>query len=135
MTLRDTLLSNKPKLHPFVFNGENYFIREFNVGEMNKAFYGQRQELIRIAKSQGVELDFSDEDKLTEQLAGVYDPLRLARSMATRLCDADGNNLFDPENEDDLTALSRLDKSVFEAFNQAISDLTPKNSETSENSK
>lgn len=135
MTLRDALLSNTPKLHPFVFNGENYFIREFNVGEMNRAFYGQRQELIRIAKQQGVELDFSNEEKLTEQLAVIYDPLRLARSIAARLCDADGNNLFDPENEDDLIALSKLDKSVFEAFNQAISDLTPKNSETSENSK
>lgn len=135
MFLREKLLKHTPKLHPFTFNGENYFIREFNVGEMNKAFYGQRQELIKIAKAQGVELDFNNEDKLTEQLAGVYDPLRLARSMATRICDADGNNLFDPENEEDLTALSKLDKSVFEAFNQAVSELTPKNSETGENSK
>ncbi|WP_386696685.1 hypothetical protein [Lonepinella sp. MS14436] len=133
--LRNALLANKPTLHPFEFKGNHYFIREFNVGEMNKAYYGQRQELIKLAKEQGIELHFDNEEELTKQLAEVYDPLRLARSMATRICDADGNNLFDVENPEDLIALSQLDKSVFEAFNQAIADLQPKNSPTDASSK
>lgn len=131
MTLRDTLLANnKPKLKKVEINGTEYFIREFTVGEMNKALYGQQQELIKLAQSQGIELNFSDEEELAKQLAQVYDPYRLARSIATRLCDENGDNLFNAENQDDLDALSKLDKSTFDQFSNAISEIAPKNSTT-----
>lgn len=41
---------------------------------MNRVLYGQQQELVHIAESQGIELNFNDEKHLTEQLAKIYDP-------------------------------------------------------------
>ena len=114
MNLREKLLTNKPKITPIIINGETFYIREITVGEMNQALYGQQQELIRIAEEQGITLAFNDEITLTEQLSKIYDPNRLTRTLATRLCDEQGNNLFDVKNPDDLAALSALDKAVFE---------------------
>lgn len=135
MNLREKLLANKPKITPIIINGENYYIREFTVGEMNQALYGQQQELIRIAEEQDITLAFNDEITLTEQLSKIYDPNRLTRTLATRLCDEQGNNLFDAKNPDDLAALSALDKAVIEQLNQAIMDGEPKNSPAEESSK
>ena len=135
MNLREQLLANKPKISPIKIGGVTFYIREFTVGEMNRALYGQQQELVRIAESQGVELDFNDEKHLTEQLAKIYDPNRLTRTLAMRLCDQDGKNLFDVDNPDDLAALSKLDKVVFEQLTQAIVEDEPKNSLAEESSK
>lgn len=135
MNLRDKLLSHKPKVKPVEILGDTYYIREFTVGEMNKSLYGQQQELIRIAGSQGVTLDFRDEDTLTKQLAKIYDKYKLTRAIAMRLCDEYGENLFNAEDENDLEALSKLDKSVIEQLNQAIFDGEPKNSPAEESSK
>lgn len=135
MNLRDKLLSHKPKVKPVEILGDTYYIREFTVGEMNKALYGQQQELVRIAESQGITLDFSDEDTLTEQLAKVYDKHKLTRTIAMRLCDENGVNLFNAEDENDLEALSQLDKAVIEQLNQAIMNGEPKNSPAEESSK
>lgn len=135
MSLREELLKNKPKVHPFEYNGVTYFFREFNVGEMNHALYGQHNELLRLAEQQGIELNYDDEEELTKQLAKVHDPDRLSRVLAIRLCDADGNNLFDPNNPDDLAALRTLDKGLYEALNFAVVDLLPKDLTTDENSK
>ena len=52
-----------------------------------------------------------------------------------RLCDQDGKNLFDVDNPDDLAALSKLDKVVFEQLTQAIVEDEPKNSLAEESSK
>ncbi|OOF50746.1 hypothetical protein BKK52_00935 [Rodentibacter trehalosifermentans] len=135
MDLREKLLANKPKVNKIKINGDDYYIREFTVGEMNQALYGQQQELIQLAERQGIELDFNDESKLTEQLNKVQDPYRLARILAIRLCDEKGQNLFDVKNQEDLAALSQLDKSVFEQLSQGITELEPKNSPTEESSK
>ena len=43
-----------------------------------------------------------------------------------RLCDEYGENLFNAEDENDLEALSQLDKAVIEQLNQAIMDGEPK---------
>lgn len=135
MNLREKLLANKPKVNKIKINGDDYYIREFTVGEANQAIYGAQQELIKIARAQGIELNFDDETELTKQLAQVYDPYRLPRALAQRLCDENGNNLFNPQNEEDLKALSELDKSVYEELNNAIAELEPKNSPTEESSK
>ena len=52
-----------------------------------------------------------------------------------RLCDEYGENLFNAEDENDLEALSQLDKAVIEQLNQAIMDGEPKNSQAEESSK
>lgn len=135
MNLREKLLANHPKITPIIINGVTFYIREITVGEMNRVLYGQQQELVRIAESQGIELNFNDEKHLTEQLAKIYDPNRLTRTLAMRLCDQDGKNLFDVDNPDDLTALSKLDKVVFEQLTQAIVEDEPKNSQAEESSK
>ena len=135
MNLREKLLANHPKITPIIINGETFYIREITVGEMNRVLYGQQQELVRIAESQGIELNFNDEKLLTEQLAKIYDPNRLTRTIAIRLCDQDGKNLFDVDNPDDLAALSKLDKVVFEQLTQAIVEDEPKNSQAEEISK
>lgn len=135
MNLREQLLANKPKVNKIKINGGDYYIREFTVGEANQAIYGAQQELIKIARAQGIELNFDDETELTKQLAQVYDPYRLPRSLAQRLCDENGNNLFDPQNEEDLKALADLDKSVYEELNNAIVELEPKNSPAEESFK
>lgn len=135
MNLRDKLLSNKPKVKPVEILGDTYYIRDLTIGEMNKALYGQQQALIFIAESQGITLDFRDEDALTEQLAKLYDKHKLTRSIAMRLCDENGVNLFNAEDENDLEALSQLDKAVIGQLNQAIMDGEPKNSPAEESSK
>lgn len=135
MKLRDKLLANKPKLTPVEINGDTYFIRAFTVGEMNKSLYGQQQEMARIAEAQGIELNYEDETELSKQLAQLYDPYQLPRAIATRLCDENGNNLFDPEKEEDLTALSQLDKVVYEQLIKAVTKEEPKNSPAGASSK
>lgn len=135
MTLRNKLLSNKPALREININGEKYFLRDLTVGETNKQIFGQRQHLIKLAQAQGIELNLEDEEELQATLRNVYDPYALPRAMATRLCDEDGNNLFNPEDEEDLKSLAQLDGSIFEAFSAATSAGDPKNLANEESSK
>lgn len=132
---RESLLTLKPALKTIQINGADYFVREFTVGEMNEALYGQQKALQKLAGEQGIELQFDDQDELAKQLSQIYDPYRLARTLATRLCDKDGKNLFDPENKADLEQLSRLDKSVFEQLNNAVKEEEPKNLPNADDSK
>lgn len=134
-SLRDTLLRTKPKVHSFEIDGQTYYLRELNVGETNNYLYGQRQQLIQIAQEQGIELDYDDEEKLEKQLRDIYDPLGLARTIATRLCDEKGVNLFDPNNKDDLVAISNLSSEVFDKFTAKVIGLQPKNSTADVSSK
>lgn len=125
---RESLLAeNKPKLKKIKIGNTEYFIREFNVGDMNRSLYGQQKVLCELAEAQGIELNYDDPEELVKQLSKVYDPYRLARNLALRLCDADGNNLFDFENMEDLKALSALDKSVSEELSRALMEEQPKN--------
>ena len=94
---------------------------------MNRSLYGQQKVMCELAEAQGIELNYDDPEELVKQLSKVYDPYRLARNLALRLCDADGNNLFDFENMEDLEALSRLDKSVSEELSRALMVEEPKN--------
>lgn len=126
-TRESLLANNKPKLKKIKIGDAEYFIREFNVGDMNRSLYGQQKVMCELAEAQGIVLNYDDPEELVKQLSKVYDPYRLARNLALRLCDADGNNLFDFENVDDLEALSRLDKSVSEELSRALMDEEPKN--------
>ncbi|MDG4948425.1 hypothetical protein NYR72_07775 [Actinobacillus equuli subsp. haemolyticus] len=126
-TRESLLANNKPKLKKIKIGDAEYFIREFNVGDMNRSLYGQQKVMCELAEAQGIVLNYDNPEELVKQLSKVYDPYRLARNLALRLCDADGNNLFDFENVDDLEALSRLDKSVSEELSSALMDEEPKN--------
>ncbi|QIM65267.1 hypothetical protein [Frederiksenia canicola] len=119
MNLRDQLLSNKPKTQPVDINGTTYYLRDATVGDMNHLIFEQRQWLIKQAEIEGVELpDEQDEgfDAALEQFGAKYS---LARSIASRLCDENGDRLFDPNNVDDLNAIAALDSQVFVAFSNA----------------
>lgn len=131
---RELLLAHTPKRKEINIAGATYFIRDLTVGEMNQALFGQQQALIKIAQEQGIELDFKNDEIRAKQLAQIYDPNQLARMIATRLCDEQGNNLFDPNNPEDLTALSQLDKSLLEVLSQALDEDAPKPSTQGENS-
>ncbi|MCL7721901.1 hypothetical protein [Actinobacillus pleuropneumoniae] len=128
-TRESLLANNKPKLKKIKIGDAEYFIREFNVGDMNRSLYGQQKVMCELAEAQGIVLNYDNPEELVKQLSKVYDPYRLARNLALRLCDADGNNLFDFENVDDLEALSRLDKSVSEELSRALMVEEPKNSQ------
>ena len=133
---RESLLAeNKPKLKKIKIGNTEYFIREFNVGDMNRSLYGQQKVMCELAEAQGIKLNYDDPEELVKQLSKVYDPYRLARNLALRLCDADGNNLFDFESMEDLEALSRLDKSVSEELSLALMVEEPKNLQTDSSSK
>lgn len=125
---RESLLAeNKPKLKTVSISGKKYFIREMTVGEVNKQLYGYQSFLCELAEKQGIELDYNNPEELGKQLSRVYDKYRTARQLAIRLCDENGVNLFDPESQDDLEALSNLDKSVTETLNKALLGEEPKN--------
>lgn len=133
---RQDLFSIKPKLTPVVIHDKTFFIRELNVGETNKALYGQRSALINLAREQGLELNTEDELALTMQLRNVYDPYTLARNIATRLCDENGKNLFNAESQDDLAQILTLDGSVLEAINKVLApEETEKNLPNADDSK
>lgn len=126
---RDLLLAAKPKLKKIEIDGADYFIRELTVGEVNEQIYGQQHRLMRIAKEQGIELNLENEEELTKQLTQIYDPYALSRTLAMRLCDEQGKNLFDPNNNADLEALSQLDNDIFKKLTDAIKgEEAPKNS-------
>ncbi|POY44097.1 hypothetical protein C3007_07205 [Avibacterium gallinarum] len=117
---RDLLLATKPKLKKIEIDGADYFIRELTVGEVNEQIYGQQHRLMRIAKEQGIELNLENEEELTKQLTQIYDPYALSRTLAMRLCDEQGKNLFEPNNNADLEALSQLDNDIFKKLTDAI---------------
>lgn len=133
---RESLLAeNKPKVQKIKIGNAEYFIRELTVGDINHSLYAQHKVLCELAEEQGIVLNYDDQAELAKQLSKVYDPYRLARNLAIRLCDADGNNLFDQENVDDLKALSKLDKSVSEELSRALMGEQPKNLPTDASSK
>ncbi|CDF99860.1 hypothetical protein [Avibacterium paragallinarum] len=134
-TRESLLVENQPKLQKVKIGNTEYFIREFSVGDMNHSLYAQQKVLCDLAEEQGIELNYDDPEELVKQLSKVYDPYRLARNLAIRLCDENGNNLFDFENIEDLKALSKLDKSVSEELSRALMGEQPKNSQTDASSK
>jgi len=135
MSLREKLLATKPKVAPFEYEGETYYIRDLSVGENNQIIYGQREHLIKLALAQCKELNLDDEDELQKQLQNIYDPNALPRGIALRLCDENGVNLFNPDSEEDLKLISKLGGGIFDAVNKAIMGLNPKNSPTGASSK
>lgn len=132
MTLREKLLANKPQLQPIEINGETYYLRTMTVGDMNRQIFEFRRWLIEQAEIAGVELPNEDDDGFDEALDRFGAKYRLPQSIAARLCDANGELLFDPQSLDDLNAIAALDSQVVVAFNEAVAP--PKASASEESS-
>lgn len=131
---RETLLAIKPTVKPFDLNGNTYYIRSFTVGDVNREIFEYQNWLKAQAIEQGLDLNFDDEEQLTKQLEPIADKYRLARNLAIKLCDENGNNLFDPDSREDLESILKLDDSVLSAFNQAENEDSPKHSASEESS-
>lgn len=132
MTLRDKLLANKPQLTPIEINGETYYLRDTTVGDMNRQIFEFRRWLIEQAEIEGVELPPQDDDDFDDELNRFGEKYRLPQSLAARLCDEQGELLFNPLSLDDINAIAALDSQVIIDFNQAISP--PKASASEESS-
>lgn len=133
MTLRDKLLANKPQLTPIEINGETYYLRDTTVGDMNRQIFEFRRWLIEQAEIEGVELPPQDDDDFDDALNRFGEKYRLAQSLAARLCDEQGELLFNPLSLDDINAIAALDSQVIIDFNQAISPPKASASEESSN--
>lgn len=120
MSLKQKLLSNQPKLTQITINHEPYYLKALTVGDMNRLIFEQRQWLIAQAAAEGVELPAEDSDDFEQVLERFGNKYSLARTIASRLCDEDGNRLFDPNNIEDLNAISGLDSQVFVDFSKAV---------------
>lgn len=129
---REDLLQNKPTVHPFEIAGKTYYVRDLTVGDVNREVFEFRQWLIHYAEQQGITLALDKEEELNQQLDEIGGKYRLARNIATKLCDKDGNSLFNPCSIDDLTAINQLNDNVLSEFNSAIGE--PKNSPNADDS-
>lgn len=132
MTLRNTLLQNKPKLQPLEINGTTYYLRTMTVGDMNRQIFEFRNWLIKQAELEGVELPAEDDEHFDDALEQFGAKYRLQQSLASRICDENGELLFNPFEMEDLNAIAQLDSEVVMAFNKAVD--SPKDSTNAENS-
>nr|DAJ96520.1 MAG TPA: tail assembly chaperone [Caudoviricetes sp.]DAS97821.1 MAG TPA: tail assembly chaperone [Bacteriophage sp.] len=134
MTLRTQLLSRKPQITPITLMGENYYLKSLSVGELNRQLFEQRQALIVLAQKANIELPEHDSEQFDEALEKFAQQYQLPRAMASRLCDENGELLFDPENIDDLNQITELDSQLIADFNQAVAALNPKKLASEESS-
>lgn len=134
MTLRTQLLSRKPQITPITLMGENYYLKSLSVGELNRQLFEQRQALIVLAQKANIELPEHDLEQFDEALEKFAQQYQLPRAMASRLCDENGELLFDPENIDDLNQITELDSQLIADFNQAVAALNPKKLASEESS-
>lgn len=134
MTLRTQLLSRKPQITPITLMGDQYYIKPMTVGEMNRQIFEQRQDLIKLAEKAGVALPSPEDKTFDEVLEKFAQQYQLPRAMASRLCDENGELLFDSENIDDLNQITELDSQLIADFNQAVAALNPKKLASEESS-
>ena len=114
--------------------GENYYLESLSVGELNRQLFEQRQALIVLAQKANIELPEHDSEQFDEALEKFAQQYQLPRAMASRLCDENGELLFDPENIDDLNQITELDSQLIADFNQAVAALNPKKLASEESS-
>ena len=134
MTLRNQLLAHKPQIKPITLMGETYYVKPMSVGEMNYQVFEQRQSLIELAKADGVELPVEENEAYDEVLTDFAKKYSLARAVASRICDEEGNLLFNADSLDDLKAITALDAQLITDFNNAMAAEAPKALVSEENS-
>ena len=134
MSFRTKLLSHKPQITEITLMGENYYLKSLSVGELNRQLFEQRQALIVLAQKANIELPEQDSEQFDEVLEKFAQQYQLPRAMASRLCDENGELLFDSENIDDLNQITELDSQLIADFNQAVAALNPKKLASEESS-
>ena len=134
MTLRNQLLAHNPQIKPITLMGETYYVKPMSVGEMNYQVFEQRQSLIELAKADGVELPAEENEAYDEVLTDFAKKYSLARAVASRICDEEGNLLFNADSLDDLKAITALDAQLITDFNNAMAAEAPKALVSEENS-
>lgn len=117
MNKTDFLNEHKPKVEKVEVDGKVIYLREPTVGDNNFILFERQTYLLNRAKQLGVEVDTNDTVSLEKQLKQVSDPYVLARNAAIRLCDEEGNLLFNPQSVDDLEQLNGLGQSLLSLLN------------------
>lgn len=130
---RADLLAFKPKLTTVTLNGKNFYIRDNTVSDVNYITFESRKYVEKLAGQQGIELS-DDEEHNAKQLAKVSDPYVYARGIASKLCDKDGNLIYDFTNEDDLKEINSLDSGLLEALTE-VAEKKSQDSQSEESSK
>ena len=134
MTLRYQLLAHKAQIKPITLMGETYYVKPMTVGEINHQVFEQRQTLIELAKADGVELPAEEGEAYDDALTKFAKKYGFARAMASRVCDEEGNLLFNADSLDDLKAITALDAQLITDFNNAMAAEAPKALVSEENS-
>lgn len=114
----DFLNAHKPKVEKIEVDGKIIYLREPTVGDNNFLLFERQTYLLNRAKQLGIEVDLMDSANIEKQLKQVSDPYVLARNAAIRLCDEEGNLLFNPQSIDDLEQLNGLGQSLLSLLNQ-----------------
>lgn len=113
----DFLNAHKPNVEKIEVDGKTIYLREPTVGDNNFLLFERQSYLINRAKQLGIELDLTDGVDIEHQLKQVADPYVLARGAAMRLCDEEGNLLFNPKSIEDLEQLNLLGQSLLSLLN------------------
>lgn len=134
MTLREKLLAHKPKLTPITLMGETYFLKSLSIGEANEQWKENRAWLLKQASIEGVILPNEEDEQFESKLGEFGAKYSLARAMAQRVVDKNGERLFDPNNIDDINLITGLDNQVLLDFTKALDLASPKNSASADDS-
>ncbi|HBP27943.1 MAG TPA: hypothetical protein DD666_00825 [Advenella kashmirensis] len=118
MDKKSFIEQRKPKVTAVPIDGQDIYLREPTIGDNNFVLFEKRAYLLDEAIKSGVELDLSDEAEVEAHLKRVPDKFALARGAAIRICDPDGNLLFDAKSKDDLAALNSLGESLLSAIQE-----------------
>jgi len=110
------LKQNKPRVKSVPVDGRTIYLRESTIGDNNFVLFERRAFLIALAEKAGEQFDFSDEADVEAKLRRYPDKFALARGAAMRICDENGELLFDATDQDDLAALNGLGDSVLNAI-------------------
>lgn len=116
MNKADFLSQHKPKVEKIEVDGKIIYLRELTVGDNNFIMFETQAYMLQRAKQLGIEIDMSNGTQIEAQLKQVEDPYMLARQAAMRICDEEGNLLFDFKNVDDLDKLNGLGQSFLTIF-------------------
>lgn len=107
--LRALILTQRPTLKPTKVLGKRAYLRtDMSVGEANAYFQEARRRKVKIAQKLGIDLNHDEPMELQLQLEQITDPYAMASRIAHRLCDVDGNRVFDPSDEADLEFINSL---------------------------
>lgn len=118
MDKKSFLEQRKPKVTAVPIDGQDIYLREPTIGDNNFVLFEKRAYLLDEAVRSGVEIDLNDEAEIEAHLKRVPDKFALARGAAIRVCDENGNLLFDAKNKEDLAELNELGESLLTAIQQ-----------------